>query len=67
MVAREYLVISHSNCFSFSLSCLFSFPRLVFWEIDAYPKLAKKLHHLVENGWIEIYYHIYSRFFDGSR
>ena len=35
--------------------------------IDAYPKLAKKLHHLVENGWIEIYYHIYSRFFDGSR
>ena len=23
MVAREYLVISHSNCFSFSLSCLF--------------------------------------------
>ena len=35
--------------------------------IDAYPKLAKKLHHLVENGWIEIYYSIYSRFFDGSR
>mgnify|MGYP002658336011 FL=1 len=35
--------------------------------IDAYPKLAKKLHHLVENGWIEIYYRIYSRFFDGSR
>ena len=35
--------------------------------IDAYPKLTKKLHHLVENGWIEIYYHIYSRFFDGSR
>lgn len=35
--------------------------------IDAYPKLAKKLHLLVENGWIEIYYHIYSRFFDGSR
>lgn len=31
--------------------------------IDAYPKLAKKLHHLVENGWIEIYYRIYSRFF----
>lgn len=31
--------------------------------IDAYPKLAKKLHHLVESGWIEIYYRIYSRFF----
>lgn len=34
--------------------------------IDAYPKLAKKLHHLVENGWIEIYYHIYSRYFQKS-
>lgn len=34
--------------------------------IDAYPKLAKKLHHLVENGWIEIYYRIYSRFFQKS-
>lgn len=35
--------------------------------IDAYPKLAKKLHHLVENGWIEIYYHIYSQFFQKAQ
>lgn len=35
--------------------------------IDAYPKLTKKLHHLVENGWIEIYYHIYSQFFQKAQ
>ena len=35
--------------------------------IDAHPKLAEKLHHLVENGWIEIYYHIYSQFFQKAQ
>ena len=31
--------------------------------IDAHPDLAKKLSALIDEGWVEIYYDIYSKFF----
>ena len=31
--------------------------------IDSHPDISKKLSHLIADGWIEIYYKIYSRFF----
>ena len=31
--------------------------------IDAHPDLAKKLSDLIDDGWVEIYYNIYSQFF----
>ena len=30
--------------------------------IDAHPDLAKKLADLINEGWVEIYYNIYSQF-----
>ncbi len=31
--------------------------------IDKHPDLGKKLADLIEDGWIEIYYNIYSHYF----
>ena len=31
--------------------------------IDEHPDLAKKLANLIEDGWVDIYYNIYSQYF----
>lgn len=36
-------------------------------HIDAHPGLAQKLNHLLEDGWMDIYYNIYSQYFVRNR
>ena len=36
-------------------------------HIDAHPGLAQKLNNLLDEGWMDIYYNIYSQYFVRNR